>query len=833
MSTTAPPGTRLAVEPAGGDEGEWTSPTEGTALPYDFVPVIPQQIKAEAPVWHDGSHPKPEELYSGELRCTLTTLTPMIVGNQQFALADVKGDLDKSIDCHRMTNWEQEINAEFDRQNRDAQANRKFFNPRTVSTDLQGQKVKLVGASKKKKLLLPLRASFLDKSPVLIAGESIKGMVRQSLGALMNAPIERIQPASFSYRPNVNVEAGRTRPMAAEVISVDLPTRQLEVRVFEFAEMLFVHHDDSSLFGTLSLPCDLPEAFSPTGWVKAKVRGRQCIEPQNRTRDQQAVPLSLATAHRALRYQFGTAGINGYVLNGPTARPADPHPSVVVPKSAMKADPVTVRRSVVNQYLETRQHLGDGNHGHLARARGNLPKNWRETDHVRSLQPGDVIFCEVLPGPLPSDFKVVSFGHNFRYRWRHLNGVTDVVTHFDNANGSWVTERRPEMRAHEMEVAGTDGRPSQLTAVRNMFGYVIDAKNPTLGNAQPKFKDPFDRMAGRISFNFAMERVGDNDTDATRFVSSERGGFVFLHPTVEPKPQFGRSYVPGEKRGWGGGLLEQGDKVHVQGSTKWFAGRKFYPHQGTYNPQTRLIELGAEHYDLIELQGVRDAKSKHTRWELLTFLWGDQAQIARHVSAAGRPFGFTVRFKSLRAHELAALAAALSPDLVADVLRDKAPDRHKRSSQELRGNIGVFANKLGHGRALGLGSVRVHIDSLVRWPQMAGNGPPIALTVHGLKGLLEHKLLPTVHPAVLHQWLNVHKVSPSRAVKPYLFAHEGQTMVKWCTSQRNTQLKKTRADPFPGIAQPQQAQAPHAAGAQGPGAGGGGRGQGSNRGGRR
>lgn len=781
----------------------WDSPTKGTELPYDFVPVLHERMTAEAPIWHDGSHADPDSLYSGELRCTLTTLTPTIVGNQQVAFGEVDNQLQIEIDAYRPDiNNAGEIATE-----RQRRLNRPNANARKIDKDMADELQAIQNARNAKKLLLPLRATFLPDGPVLIPGESIAGMLRHSLGALLNAPMERVQPGSFSYRPNVLIPNGApsSRPMAAEVIRVDLDMLTLELKLCNLQGLLFVHGDDSTLFTGLTLPATLPAGFAQANWARRIGRGRECIEPDP------AGALKLAAAHRALRYQFGTAGRSGFVRNGPNPSPG-PHPSVVVPQANFRPRSLIVEPAVVHQYRETLHHLGDGEHGHLARARGVLPNNWNLASHVRALQPGDVVFCEVVT--VRGNDRVISFGHNFRYRWRQLNGVTDLVTHFDAGNGRWTTTRRPELSPHADERAGANGRPEKLTAVRNMFGYVVDARNKALRDAQPSLADPFDRMAGRLSFNFALERVKGGETDEDRFDGWPEP-WLFLHPTVEPKPQFDRSYVPGAGCGWGGGLLVDGGKVHVQGWTPNFAGRKFFLHQGSYDATTGLVTLPPEHYDLRDLMA-NPGKTAHTRWDLLRFVWSDQAQIARHVSAPGRQFGFTLRFKSLRGHELAAVAAVLSPDLLAQAIHERRSDGSSRVVRRMKRHVGTdaeayaFANKLGHGRALGLGSVRIEIDSALRWPSKAGDSVQ-AIDREQLKTLIWTELLevPRLDLDILYHWLRVLKLNPERTAKPYLLKHDEKTMIKWSAAQRKEQLEASRENPFPAVAavQPPHGQA--------------------------
>lgn len=243
--------TLFLVEPSKGKACSWKSPTEGTKLPYDFVPVVPEDIKAEEPVWHDGSHNGAEELYSGELWCTLTTLTPTVVGNQQFELSEAGEGARGALSQYARR---------------------------------EGIEQALLDANYlKKKCLTPLRAPFLPCAPILIAGESIAGMVRHSIGALMNAPLERVQPGNFSYRPNSAIQHGRpSLQMAGMVEEVDLTNLTLKVRLFSVSDVLFIHASRQELSALISPDATYPVKFEARtnfgGWIWAAGGERTFIE---------------------------------------------------------------------------------------------------------------------------------------------------------------------------------------------------------------------------------------------------------------------------------------------------------------------------------------------------------------------------------------------------------------------------------------------------------------------------------------------------------------------------------------------------------------------------
>ena len=123
--------------------------------PYGFV-AIPAMFSSEEPVWHDGASSKGR--LSGEVRFEMTNLTPLLVG------------------------WERRKVVE------EGLAQVKFENK-----DLPDDKA----------VLCPLRAPNIKGRPVLISGDSLKGLLRHELGALLGAPMERVAERSYSYRPNL------------------------------------------------------------------------------------------------------------------------------------------------------------------------------------------------------------------------------------------------------------------------------------------------------------------------------------------------------------------------------------------------------------------------------------------------------------------------------------------------------------------------------------------------------------------------------------------------------------------------------------------------------
>jgi len=77
----------------------------------------------------------------------------------------------------------------------------------------------------------------------------------------------------------------------------------------------------------------------------------------------------------------------------------------------------------------------------------------------------------------------------------------------------------------------------------------------------------------------------------------------------------------------------------------------------------------------------------------------ERSTLALEASRPGRKFRFTLRFRDLDAHELAAILVALCPDQFKNVLGGTHADG--------------YCSKLGYARPLGWGSVRIEAKALL------------------------------------------------------------------------------------------------------------------------
>lgn len=790
----------------------WESPCVGTDLPYDFVPVPLEQerlaAKPERPVTHDGANADQRELLSGELRCTLTTLSPTLVGNQQVVLADLEGGNRESIEKQSVVSYsdlDKEFEAQLQRLQHAARDDRRVRLDRE-EPELRAALNKLRNDHGEKKALFPLMLRG-SEGAVLIPGESLKGMFRQSFGALTGSPIERIDDATYSYRPNANVRQGTS--VAAQVVDVDCDKLLMRVRIItNLSAIEFVK-------GRPLRNGDRPVRFGETLPRGTRI-AKQRREAKGRISwDDDRNPGSVAEidADRlCLRYHFGMDHGRHFMQAAGKGRGRE-HPCVLVsnPHKAIRESAITIDPAVVRQYLDTQAHLRDAEIGHLSR---NGSKEDRKKVVPPKLEVNDVIFCEWLEAAGGGKGQVISFGHNFRYRWRHLDTPLTRAARFDG--NRWVTEPRPEVAAHADEgpasaSGGTAGPPDKLTAVRNLLGYVVTAKagtSPSAFGRLSQLRDPFNRMAGRVSFNMAIE-WDEEDPPEQRFVNGGAGkAMTFLHPTASPKASFSRAYVPGASTSWGDGIVREeanGLTIYrLQNGATRLAGRKFYLHQGKLLPNG-LLEVPAEHYDLGRLVAKagadgRVAKCAFGRWDLVQQLWNQQSAVAFRISREGRRFGFAVRFKDLRRHELAAVVAVLQPEYLAQAIVEHASERlplaREYACSHLPDASGrpCFGHKVGHGRALGMGSVRIQIDAA----RLRSGDAPL-----GKKNLQEiiGSLLPRLHDESALQWLKVHSLHPYRVARPYLLHRDAtevpKKIVDWARTESQARFNGGVADARP------------------------------------
>lgn len=509
VTTTSPPGpTSVQQRPQGGsrdqrgDQPSRGSPQRNQARPaprqanaaplpgkpYGFV-ALPDEFKSAAPVWHDGTSSAGR--LSGEIRFELETLTPLLVGWERGQVGNTDSD------------W-----------------------PIPSTLPSVGQ------LPAQKSVLCPLRAPWGNR-PVIIPGDSLKGLLRHELGALLGAPMERVAERSYSYRPNAlypKDPGPRLIPRLARIPANGIEMKPLDeqhqARVPTRLELL-----------SAGLKYDRRDSET-TNFYRfddrngAPYRGGQGAGKRLNSR-------------RRLHQRIH-------------ATPAESTETVEVPPDVQKG------------YLATLRHLIDLDHGHFSERHPDVPKTLKGED-ARSrilqaarevvFQPGDIVWVEWDT----EKKRIVSFGWNYYYRWAY----TDSVRRKDIRNDGGG-ERLGLFPLKEEREQDTNGAPTKLSLVRRLFGYTGDNEGSAgIG------KDDHAQLMGRISVNAALELVTGDDTDEKRFLPP-----TFLQELGMPRPSAVEHYLkqryhPESRPSDRATLETYGDAAGYDAPGE-LAGRKFY-----------------------------------------------------------------------------------------------------------------------------------------------------------------------------------------------------------------------------------------------------------------
>jgi CRISPR-associated protein (TIGR03986 family) len=521
--------------------------------PYGFV-ALPKDLETEAPIWHDGTSSK--DRLSGEIRFELETLTPLLVGWERGQAGDNDSD------------WR-------------------------VPADLAG-----VGQlASKKSVLCPLRAPW-GKRPVIIPGDSLKGLLRHELGALLGAPMERVAERSYSYRPNALFPNCPDPTLIARIARV--PKDGIEMRAL----------DDKT---RVRVPTKLE--LLPTNLRYDKRRERN--ENYYRFDD------GNGAVYRGGQGAGENLNSRSALHKKLTANPDTPTETVDVPQAVKEG------------YLATVRHLADLLYGHFSERHPDVPKavtgdaaRKRILEAARTVvfQPGDLIWVEWDN----EKQRIVSLGWHYYYRWAYADTV--------RRKGAKL-ERHGLFPLAEERAQSSDGAPTGLSAVRRLFGYTGDNEGSAgIGEGDHA------QLMGRVFVNAALEVVGESDTDEQRFLTP-----TFLKELGMPRPSAVEHYLkqpyhPRSRPSDNATLVTYGDAVGYDAPGE-LAGRKFY--------LDRKEAYGADGKGLVPGPAADPSDTNRQN---------ERSTLALEASKPGRKFRFTVRFRDLDSAELAAIIVALSPD---------------------------------------------------------------------------------------------------------------------------------------------------------------------------
>ena len=562
--------------------------------PYGFV-QLPDTLTTKPPVWHDGTGAKGR--LSGELRCEIETLTPLLVGWERRQTDDTDepwpvphaptagDDLDAFV--QRAARQAHPDVADQSRQRAVERARQEYANrvrDRGVAKVAIGDVGRTIAS---KSVLCPLRAPWGERS-VILPGDSIKGLMRHELGALLGAPMERVAERSYSYRPNSlypNQPNARLIPRLARVPDDGVEMRDLchgvQVRVPTALDLLpaNLRYDRNHTQGTPRY------RFDPAGGGGAAYRGGMGAGER-------------LNAKRKLHARLD-------------ADPDNPVTRVAVPEE------------VRDGYLNTLRHLTDLSHGHFGERHPDVPNTVKGDDaRSRILQSaageafsaGDLVWVE---WDTRKD-RIVSLGWHYYYRWAYA----------DTVRWRGRTEKRHGLFPLPQEEGAV---PAELSPVRRLFGYAADNEGSAgIG------KGDHAQLMGRLSVNAAFEVIKDGDTEQARFLPP-----TFLRELGMPRPSAVEHYLeqpyhPKQRPSDRATLVTYGDAAGYDAPGK-LAGRKSYLDRAdAYTGEPWKDESEANRLN-------------------------DRSTLVLDASRPGRRFRFTVRFRDLDPDELASVLLALCP----------------------------------------------------------------------------------------------------------------------------------------------------------------------------
>ncbi|WP_437203593.1 hypothetical protein [Planctomicrobium sp. SH664] len=585
---------------------------ESFKKPYGFV-ALPKDLTTTSPIWHDGTSSK--ERLSGEVRFELETLTPLLVGWERGQVGDTESD------------W-----------------------------PLPANLADVGRLADKKSVLCPLRAPW-NTRPVVIPGDSLKGLLRHELGALLGAPMERVAERSYSYRPNAKFPYDQHDHRYRE------GTARLEPRLARIRTSTTVDIDGKKW--------PIPETVDV---LSMATRDQQTYFPRRKGHGPQAVEIPPPRDAERYRGGLGAGEAMPDALFSADAPKKVIRTHIKVPQLRVEHALVRPLSSVIQRYTETLTHLLDTNDGHFSSRHPCIGTNQQKQRQGRAaveqgaqqaFQPGDLIWVE-----WDTEKKyIVSLGWHYYYRWAYTDTVRkDADALKLERHGLFPLDKECEK--------DSEGAPQELSAVRRLFGYTGDNEGSAgIGEGDHK------QLMGRVFVNAGLEVVGENDSVDDRFLKP-----TFLKELGMPRPSAVEHYLkqphhPQSRPSDKATLVTYGDAAGYDAPGE-LAGRKFY--------LDRKDAYGTDGKGRVPGPAADNSPTNRQN---------DRSTLALEASKPGRKFRFTVRFRDLDTVELAAILVALCPDQFKSVLG---------------GTHGAgYCSKLGYARPLGWGSVRIDAKSLL------------------------------------------------------------------------------------------------------------------------
>jgi len=773
---------------------------------YNFVPVIPKLAVTDTPVTHEVLHANQDEYFTGTLFWELTALTPLAAMSRQSSLIDRE----------------------------DKHAFEQHFVAPLRKRGLTGE------VDTNKKLLEPLRLMQPGQdsfSPVLIAGATLKGCLRNQLQSLLTAPMERVQEQRFSFRPNLEREV--CVPVIVNEVRWTKDRKQITRLVLEGRTdpkasthagngLVYVHPDaEAGVLAFFARKYGIqgdPETGLSWGKRQQAVTDPEFNDAElrngNTLKRSPGRPQTLPGDWQLLRYRGGSDGQGTLLEAFNQANSGEGNKQVY--RWALRGRnpddrPLTLSDTQLNAisqlYWETRELLADEKRGHLRnhplrsvlkKLPGGIAGLVEQIKSDQFPQPGDLLYLEKVNGT------AIGVGHHFRHRRAFRDSIHQS---YDSelaeganlkTNQAFRATLRNVLRPLALEVQRQGDRPAQLSAARLLFGYCAPS---TTMYSSAKPNEPFchgigerdfQQLAGRVSFNFAIEQPR---SDGDRFINEGQGALVPLRPLGEPKPGAYEMYLTQDRLGKAGPndfrlFCTYGDMMtDLQAGD--LRGRKAYYHQ----PEAahRQDRYRFEPRSLGAQQAKADAD------ECALFL-GQHSAVAKDVLAPGVRLRCAMRGVNLRWWELGAilLAFEIRREDVRRLLELLQLAQHPKLKQTLESatkatdQSPAYGIKLGHGRPLGLGSVRAacvavdrlqpareHLDSQVADPD-AIRQQAIQALADKLKSALGAQLEEWALKVLL-PWLRLHQFHGTSENRSYPSLRD--SVIAWHNENRKQHAK--------------------------------------------
>lgn len=524
-------------------------------------------------------------------------------------------------------------------------------------------------------LVIPVTGNSTGR--VVIPGTSLNGMIRQAVSSLLSAPMERVQEKKFSFRPNLSPP--NTSYIIPAIITDIAKDGTVTVGWGKMTDFIFCKKECRDVFARESLSMRIAE---------------KTINGLTVNRETHCNKLGVSNGGEVYfksaligNYHYGIDG-GGYFAGAFRGLPAKAVYKWGIINNFNEKNTVVLPQPLLEQFVRTREYYHDRKEGHLL----NHPKPPEGEDFLQAMQnlsqkgmrKGVVVFLELPAGqsePNNDGSNILSMGFHFRYRWMYRDSILRKQGKI-----------RPEIFNSETEKLNDLGLPVETNASRALFGFVDEKEKRSL--------------SGRISVNMALEQNFERPEDQ-RFVTKNGKPFLVLKPLGSPKPSAVEMYLTQEnieERKDCGNLCTYGEFIKDKAAGD-LNGRKGYLHQPPVNANNDhfLLQPGEENYD------------------------SEQSTIVNLVSMPNTEFRFKLRFSNLADWEIGALlfATATEAEDVKKVFEGMNLGSGVTLPSELKKLIALeesgdkslplFAQKIGHGRPLGLGSIKINIDAVKTW----------------------------------------------------------------------------------------------------------------------